>query len=73
MGIKNLFFNLPTLTEQTSLAAVAGKRAGIDANGWMFQAYHSQGMSDPNQNITGLIRMFDHRIRMLQKHNIKVG
>jgi hypothetical protein len=72
MGIKNLFANLPSLTIQTELASIAGKRAGVDANGWMFQAYHGQCMSDPHQNVTGLIRMFDHRIRMLEKHSIKV-
>lgn len=72
MGIKNLFASLPGLTLPVGLSALQGKRAGIDANGWMFQAYHGQCMSDPHQNVTGLIRMFDHRIRMLEKYSIKV-
>jgi len=72
MGIKNLFASLPTLSVPTDLSRLAGKRAGIDANGWMFQAYHAQYMSDAAQNITGLVRMFDQRLRMLDKHRITV-
>lgn len=72
MGIKNLFASLTGLTVECHLSSVAGRRAGIDANGWMFQAYHGQCMSDPNQNVTGLLRMLDHRLRMLERHGIKV-
>lgn len=73
MGIKNLFYSLPNLSVEKSLSEFAHKRIGIDANVWMFKAYHSQFNSDATQNITGLIRIFDQRIKMFIKNKIDVA
>ena len=72
MGIKNLFANLPSLSRKKQLSEFAGARVGIDGNFWMFQAYHSQFNSDYSQNVNGIIRLFDSRLKLLEKHGLQV-
>lgn len=72
MGIKNLFYNLPALSVERKLEYFKNKRVGIDANSWLFQAYHAQFNSDFMKNIHGIIRIFDLRIKILQKSQIDV-
>ena len=72
MGIKNLFYNLPSLSKERPLSDFANKRIGIDASAWIFQAYHSQFNSDGWQNVIGLIRLFDRRMQILEKNKLEV-
>ena len=72
MGIKCLYANLPSLSINKRISDFANKKIGIDANAWMFQAYHSQFKSDFMQNINGIIRNLIKRIKILDNSKVDV-
>lgn len=71
MGIKNLFSNLRSLSVERPLSDFAHKRVGIDGNGWIFQIYHSQHMSDMEASTPGMLRILEQRLRLLERNQIE--
>lgn len=71
MGIKNLFSNLRSLSVERRLSDFANKKAGIDGNGWIFQIYHSQHMSDLEASTPGMLRILEQRLRLLERNSIE--
>jgi len=70
MGIKRLYSYLKIVFEKKELNYLTGKKVGIDAMGWLYQAYFGQCGLEEEVKLS-IIRSFEKKIGLLEKNGIE--
>lgn len=70
MGIKRLYSYLRYAFEEANLSKLSGKTVGIDAMGWLYQAYFCQCDLEAEVQL-GIVRNMERKISLLENNHIK--
>lgn len=69
MGIKRLLSTVRPLYREIKMEELEGKRLGIDAMAWIYQAFFSFGEYVDN-NPLAMLRIFENKFKLLERNKI---